>query len=98
MLDVHNETMLSLRDASRRIPPSRNGKPTHVSTLLRWILNGVKGVKLDAVRLGGRWVTSVEAIQRFSRNLTSAMAPQESLRSPHPSQASTAEQAEDELT
>ena len=49
---------------------SADGQKLHVSTILRWILRGVDGVKLEAVRLGGRWVTSREALQRFAERLT----------------------------
>jgi hypothetical protein len=41
---------------------------------LRWILDGVKtprGVaRLEGLRLGGRWLTSVEALQRFAAEQT----------------------------
>lgn len=75
MLDLTREEPIPLAIATRFVPPGRNGKRTHISTLLRWILSGVKVpgghiVKLDALRLGGRWVTSREAIQRFAEALT----------------------------
>jgi hypothetical protein len=75
MLDLTTETPLSLAAATGLIPPGRGGERTHLSTLLRWILHGSKGpdgetVRLEAVRLGSRWVTSREAIQRFSERLT----------------------------
>lgn len=43
---------------------------THPSTVLRWILHGVKLAdgrthKLEAVRVGGRWATSEAAYRRF---------------------------------
>ena len=36
------ETTLSVAEAARRIPPFRRGKPTHSSTIVRWIVNGVR--------------------------------------------------------
>jgi hypothetical protein len=95
MIDFQNETTLSLSQAAKQIPPSRNGKPTHVSTILRWILKGVKGVRLEGVRLGGRWVTSAEALQRFSEKLTATKVPQVAEKTPQPRRA--AELAEEEL-
>ncbi len=79
MIDLAAEMPIPLADACRLIPPGRGGKQTHLSTLLRWILKGVKGpdgaiVRLDAIRLGGRWVTSREAIQRFAEHLTPRVA------------------------
>src|SRR5436309_12638234 len=75
MIDFQSETPLSLAEAKKLVPPSRGGKTTHLSTLLRWILTGSRGpagevVRLEAVRLGGRWMTSREALQRFAERLT----------------------------
>jgi hypothetical protein len=79
MIDLTTETPIPLVAATALIPPGRNGKRTHLSTLLRWILNGAKGpsgdvVRLKAVRLGGRWMTSREALQRFAERLTPRVA------------------------
>jgi hypothetical protein len=75
MIDLQTEELLSLRDAAKRIPPGRRGKRAHLSTVLRWITIGVKGpksenVKLEGIRLGSRWLTSSEALQRFADRLT----------------------------
>jgi hypothetical protein len=75
MLDLTSETPIPLKDACRLVPPARSGKRTHLSTLLRWIQHGARGpsgerVRLEAVRLGGRWLTSREALQRFAAALT----------------------------
>jgi hypothetical protein len=75
MLDLTTETPVPLAAACRLVPPARNGRMTHLSTLLRWILIGAKApdgtrVRLEAARLGSRWVTSKEALQRFAERLT----------------------------
>jgi hypothetical protein len=68
---ILSETACPLRKAAKFFPLGRNDRPTHVSTLLRWILHGTKdGVRLEAIRVGGRWVTSREACERFSARLT----------------------------
>jgi hypothetical protein len=68
------ETLLSLSQAARRVPPFRGDRPVSVSCVLRWILDGVRTphgkVRLEGVRLGGRWVTSVEALERFAATQT----------------------------
>jgi hypothetical protein len=79
MFDLTIETSLSLAEACRLVPPSRRGKKTHLSTLLRWITSGAKTpdgrtIRLQALRLGGRWVTSREALQRFAEALTPRLA------------------------
>jgi hypothetical protein len=75
MLDLTTEQPLPLKDLCRLVPPGRGGKRTHISTLLRWILQGARGpagelVRLEAIRLGNRWMTSREALQRFAEALT----------------------------
>jgi hypothetical protein len=75
MIDLSTETPVPLADAAKLIPPARSGKRTHLSTLLRWILTGATGpdgsrVRLEAVRLGNRWMTSRSALQRFVAALT----------------------------
>src|SRR5262249_36091030 len=74
-IDLQLEEVYSFAKAARLIPPARNGKRTHISTLLRWATKGAKGpdgtiVRLDAMRLGGRWVTSRQALERFMAALT----------------------------
>src|SRR5262249_53004770 len=89
MIDLMRETPIPLAAACPLFPPRRNANRTHLSTLLRWVTPGAKGpggerVKLEAVRLGGRWMTSRAAIQRFADRLTpqSDYAAQPSPRTP----------------
>jgi hypothetical protein len=56
MIDLSNESPLSLTAAAAQIPPARNGKRCHLSTVLRWVLRGARSprgdlIKLEAVRL-----------------------------------------------
>jgi len=69
-VDIRSEQLLSLPQAARRFPPGRRDRPVSPSTIWRWIATGVKlpdgrRVKLGGVRLSGRWLTSIEAIERF---------------------------------
>ncbi len=80
MIDLASESSLSLYQAARLLPPGRGDRPVTISCILRWILHGSRGpsgemVKLEAVRLGSRWVTSREALQRFVEALTPTQAP-----------------------
>jgi hypothetical protein len=75
MFDTTTEKPIPLAEATKLIPPGRQGKRTHLSTLLRWILSGARNpagdrVRLQAVRIGGRWMTSRESLQRFAEALT----------------------------
>jgi hypothetical protein len=71
---LEGERLLSLPKAAARFPGHRGGEQLHHSTLFRWVTSGVKAttgemVRLEAIRLGRRWVTSLEAIGRFCERL-----------------------------
>src|SRR4051812_45979899 len=74
------ETLIGLGEAAHRLPPGRGGRPVSFSCVLRWITNGVTGsdgerVKLEGVRVGGRWLTSEEALARWADRLTPQLDP-----------------------
>ena len=60
MIDLENETMLTLGEASKRLP----GRP-HLSTLARWARGMKDGRRLRTVKIGGRVFTSIESLQEF---------------------------------
>ncbi len=60
MIDMQTEELLTLEQARRLFP-----RPPHPSTLWRWVLEGVRGAKLETLVAGGRRYTSREAIGRF---------------------------------
>jgi hypothetical protein len=69
------EDLLSLTEAAKRFPPYRGNKDTaSPATIWRWINVGSRArsgevVRLEACRIGGRWLTSVQALERFSAAL-----------------------------
>lgn len=56
---------------AKRIKPTRQGKPVTMTCVLRWITKGVKIkgsnviIKLEAVRLSEKWITTPGALKRF---------------------------------
>jgi hypothetical protein len=46
----------------------------HRCTLIRWAVKGVRGKRLQAEPLAGRWFTSEAAIEEFVRHVTSPPA------------------------
>jgi hypothetical protein len=60
MIDPATESLMSL-DAAREAVPCRPA----ASTVWRWAREGVRGVTLETVRVGGRRFTSAEAVRRF---------------------------------
>ena len=70
-IDLETETLLSLTEASRALPRI-DGKRPHPSTLWRWCRKGVRGVRLEYVRLGKRICTSEKARGRVCQGLAEA--------------------------
>lgn len=60
MIDIHKETLVTLSEAAALLPD----RP-HVSTLHRWRMNGVHGVKLETVWIGRKCYTSHEKLSLF---------------------------------
>ncbi len=58
------ENLVSLKQAAGFFPRSDH-RNVHYATLYRWALTGVRGVKLETVKVGGLLFTSREAIERF---------------------------------
>ncbi len=63
-------TYIGLAKAARMLPPLRGDAPVSPTTIWRWKAHGVRGpggctIRLRTYRVGGRTVTSVEALQEF---------------------------------
>jgi hypothetical protein len=89
MIDVLGNDALTLTQATKLLPPGRNGARAQISTLIRWIINGVKKsdgsrIRLEAQRLGCKWITSRAAIAQFSQELTPQLS-DEQQQTPAPS-------------
>ncbi|MBL8800281.1 MAG: hypothetical protein JNM56_40745 [Planctomycetia bacterium] len=62
---------LTLSQLIKHSPAARrNGRPVTLPTVLRWVLDGSPGpdgkrIKLEAVRMAGRWISSCAALQRW---------------------------------
>jgi hypothetical protein len=48
-----------------RLLPGRRGRACHRDTVVRWITRGRAGVRLEAYRTPGGWVTTRQAVARF---------------------------------
>ncbi len=71
MIDLTREHLVPVREIPRFLPCRTSGKRVHISACYRWLSRGIRGVKLEAIRIGGTTYTSVEALQRFAERLSS---------------------------
>ncbi len=58
MIDIANETILTIGEAAERLKVSKG-------TVTNWIKVGTRGLRLEAIKFGSHWRTSEEALQRF---------------------------------
>ena len=70
MIDA-GEELFTLTEATK-IMPRVNGRRPAVSTLWRWCRKGLRGVRLEYLRIGRNIVTSRQALLRFFANLADA--------------------------
>lgn len=73
-----SENLITLSEAAALLPRRRRGRPTHPSTLFRWAGQGLRGVRLEIVQVGGTRCTSREALARFFSRLSGANDPDQS--------------------
>lgn len=62
---VLSEDLCTFAEVTKMIREQQSTSKMHVSTVHRWCLRGVKGHKLESVRVGGRLLTSRQAVHRF---------------------------------
>lgn len=72
MIDSRREQLLTLSMAAREVPNRRSGCGINVSTVWRWSLRGIRGVRLETLLIGGIRYTSREALHRFFTATTAA--------------------------
>ena len=68
-IDPMSETVVPFAEAARHLPRLRAGRPVSPATLWRWSSHGLRGVRLETVRVGGTTCTSTEALSRFFARL-----------------------------
>jgi len=57
-----DEDLITFVEAAKMIP---RPKPPNRATISRWASVGVRGIKLESIYVGGRKVTSKQAVERF---------------------------------
>lgn len=70
-ININNEALVSLTEATKLVPKT-GAKRLAISTLWRWCRKGLRGVRLEYVRIGRGIATSQEALNRFFQALAEA--------------------------
>jgi hypothetical protein len=76
MIDSTREDLYPLSVHAREIRGRNGAKGVSCSTVFRWTLRGIRGVKLESQLVGGIRMTSREALARFFAAATAAAGPQ----------------------
>ncbi len=66
-IDIQNETVCTVTEAAKLFP----GRP-HIATVWRYVHTGVRGLRLETIKVGGKRFTSHEAVERFIERVTAA--------------------------
>jgi hypothetical protein len=64
-IDISSETLVTFSQAAALLP----NRPS-LATIFRWRARGIRGAKLETVRIGGGRYTSVQALERFAAAVT----------------------------
>jgi hypothetical protein len=91
-IDPLADDVQPLAQAARSLlPPLRSGRPVSPATLWRWAAHGLRGVRLQIVRIGGTACTSKAALREFFAAVEAARSqPSPETTTPQPSPASRA--------
>jgi len=87
---------ITMQDSAKLFARITGAPRPHRATMLRWAIKGVKGTRLRAERLGGRWYTTPEAVDDFLRHLNT-LPDDASGRAVGPVRAAQVQRALDEL-
>jgi hypothetical protein len=69
-IDPLQKNTLTLAQAAKQLPSLRKGRPISSSTLWRWALRGLRGVRLTTAKIGGVRVTTEDALREFFAKLS----------------------------
>ena len=75
-VNLMTETIIdALKEGPSYLGAGRNGRPPRKSFVVRAIKKGINGHRLEALRVGSRRVTGVEASQRWAESQTADVLP-----------------------
>jgi len=72
MIDTSTEQLIPLNQLSAAAIPGMESKPVPPRTVRNWCSSGVRGIRLESVKIGGMRCTSTAALNRFFQAVTAA--------------------------
>lgn len=93
---MQTASKITMSDSARLFARLTGAPRPHRATMLRWAIKGVKGTRLRAERLGGRWYTTPEAVEDFLR-LVNTVPDDTTDRTAGPVRAAQVQRALDDL-
>lgn len=72
MIRIGDNNLVPLSQVPKLLPVRASGKPVHISAVYRWVQRGVRGTRLETLKVGGTTYTTLEALQRFAEAATRA--------------------------
>jgi len=71
-IDVERDDLITIADVQEILQHTCSH-----TAVKRWMVNGVRGIKLDAVRVGARYYTSRSALTQFIHNRKTSVSTRE---------------------
>lgn len=68
-----NQKQLSMTEAAALWARMTGAPRPHRCTFIRWAVKGVRGCRLRADPIGGRWYTTEQAMEEFHRHVTATV-------------------------
>jgi hypothetical protein len=65
VIDYPRKELIPIRAIVDRLPLQQDGQPVHPSTVTRWALYGLRGIRLPSVKLAGRRYVRQADLHRF---------------------------------
>src|SRR5262245_1159791 len=75
IVDFSAENLIPLSELAKRLPRRRRGRPVSPSTPHRWRYPGLRGIRLECIRVGGSWCTTMSAFREFCARLSALERP-----------------------
>jgi hypothetical protein len=74
MIDSELGSYFAISEVPNRIPKTSRGRRVSIATVVRWSTKGLKGIKLETIRIGGTRCTCDDALRRFFERISQSQS------------------------